>query len=184
MSTNGMLNGDVYSEVENTDDHVSIDDSESVEEGSEPEAGRPGLSIPNEQLIANLNQVEKLVIASLEAASKAIGGIATYREGEEEAGDPQNAAESAQKLFAGRSGRFFGLMKEIQKQVGSVIQNMTESGMIAGRATPYNATVAGEEKDFEIASKSVSLVLAKVNSALRDLEILTGPTALKSDVNA
>ncbi|KAJ3038895.1 hypothetical protein HDV00_012817 [Rhizophlyctis rosea] len=146
--------------------NIDSPDVEEIEEFTSEEGSEEGddepvrVSDTNAEMISSLNKIEQLVTTSLIAASKAIDGLASADD-----------TAKAQEDFKKRCSIFFAILADIHKVVRGVILEMHASGIITTRGSiPYDANVAGEEKDFEIAAKSVSLVLANVRAALRDAQ--------------
>ncbi|KAJ3290122.1 hypothetical protein HK104_007004 [Borealophlyctis nickersoniae] len=114
----------------------------------------------NAMLIQNLDEIEKFVSLVLKHAGSSLQQLAKGAETEDEAAGDEDRFEQMEDMFANLSA--------IQDNIGEIFGTMSSLGILstAGASIPYNANVAGEEKDLDASARCVALVLAKLRRSL------------------
>ncbi|KAJ3177857.1 hypothetical protein HDU85_005769 [Gaertneriomyces sp. JEL0708] len=115
----------------------------------------------NERLLKALASVDERVVKLLRFASAAVRQLAS-----------EDNSDDAQDAFAEQFEGYVTAINEIQGLLRRIFRRLSKSGILAagGRSISYNVNLAGDEKDLELATRSVGLMLGEIEDALAEVE--------------
>ncbi|KAI8905661.1 hypothetical protein DFJ77DRAFT_205769 [Powellomyces hirtus] len=124
----------------------------------------------NERLLQTLLAVDKRIVLLMQAASKTILKLGSPGS-PASPGGRSPVSDSEDDDFSANFEIYLQTLNEIQSFLRRIFRHLSKSGILAaaGRSIPYHASLAGDEKDLELCAKRVALVLAHVETGLRQV---------------
>ncbi|TPX59251.1 hypothetical protein PhCBS80983_g02568 [Powellomyces hirtus] len=126
----------------------------------------------NERLLHTLLAVDKRIVLLMQAASKTILKLGSPGSPALPGRSPSSSSVSdSDDDFSANFEIYLQTLNEIQSFLRRIFRHLSKSGILAaaGRSIPYHASLAGDEKDLELCAKRVALVLAHVETGLRQV---------------
>ncbi|KAJ3111164.1 hypothetical protein HDU96_005925 [Phlyctochytrium bullatum] len=126
----------------------------------------------NELMLAQLASIENAIVKLLEVGGNAIETLAY--EGSD--------VDSAKERFTRLHGEYMSLLNEIQIGLRQTFRKLSRNGILTGDGSsfgsssdyglnpiPYQGSVEGEEKDFEILANTVSLMKQWIRAGNKEI---------------
>ncbi|KAJ3156153.1 hypothetical protein HDU86_004121 [Geranomyces michiganensis] len=132
----------------------------------------------NQRILHMLLSVDQRIVQLLTAAAATVTHLASSIAEDPHAALPPQAAaansdEQQPENFSTSYEAYLQTLNDVQGELRVVFRSMSKSGILAaaGRSVPYGLSLAGDEKDLELAAKRVALVLACVKRGVEELEL-------------
>ncbi|KAJ3165578.1 hypothetical protein HDU88_004065 [Geranomyces variabilis] len=153
---------------------------------SPPPPPKPAVAIAaqaraeNQRILNMLLAVDQRIVRLLNAAAATVSHLASSIAEDPHAPPPASAGGDEPENFSTSYAEYLQTLNDVQGELRVAFRSMSKSGILAAaeRRVPYRASLAGDEKDLELAAKRVALVLASVERGIKDVQAAGAGQAL------
>ncbi|KAJ3180767.1 hypothetical protein HDU87_001880 [Geranomyces variabilis] len=126
----------------------------------------------NQRILNMLLTVDQRIVRLLNAAAVTVTHLASSIAEDPHAPPPASTGGDEAENFSTSYAEYLQTLNDVQGELRLAFRSMSKSGILsaAGRGVPYRASLAGDEKDLELAAKRVALVLACVERGVKDVQ--------------